>query len=293
MRKIAHYLAVLLIILLGLIGVAALVSTAVAGSRLNQTYEITPENIEIPTDPAAVARGAYLAGAICSDCHGGDLSGGKMVDEPGMATVYAPNITPSETGVGDFSDADYVRAIRHGVDPQGRGLMIMPAEVFINWSAQDLGAIIAYLKSLPPNDNSTPPRSLGALGRILFAAGMMGDVMPAEYIDHAQPFPAMPPIGETAEYGAYMTQLYFCTGCHGQDMRGGVQPHSDPDMGPVPSAVDAANWSQDEFITALTTGVKPDGSLFDNERMPWQSIARLNHEDLTAVYLYLQQLAGK
>ena len=293
MRKFAHYLAVVLVVLLGLIGMAALVSTAVAGSRLNQTYEITPENIAIPSDQTAIARGAYLASAICTDCHGADLSGGKLVDEPGMATVYAPNITPSENGVGHFSDADYVRAIRHGVDPQGRGLMIMPAEVFINWSAEDLGATIAYLKSLPPDDNSTPPRSLGALGRILFASGMMGDIIPAAYIDHDQAFTVMPPIAETAEYGAYMTQLYFCTGCHGPDMRGGPPPKNNPELGPVPSALPAASWSDEEFLTAVTTGVKPDGILLDNERMPWESIAKLNRVDLTAVHLYLQELAGK
>jgi mono/diheme cytochrome c family protein len=293
MRKVFHYLGIGVVVLLGLVGLAALVSTAVAGSRLNQTYEIVAENIEIPTDPQAIARGEYLANVICSDCHGAGLSGGEMIDEPGMATVYASNITPSENGVGHFSDADYVRAIRHGIDPQGRGLMIMPAEVFINWSAEDLGATIAYLKALPPDNNSTPPRSLGALGRILFASGMMGDIIPAAYIDHEQPFTEMPQISETADYGAYITKLFYCTGCHGPDMRGGPPPENNPELGTVPSALQAVSWSDQEFITAVTTGVKPDGSLLDNERMPWQSFARLNQEDLTAVHLYLQKLAGQ
>jgi mono/diheme cytochrome c family protein len=292
MRKVLKSLGVVFVVAAGVVGGLALLASLISSFRLNQTYEINAENIQIPSDTAALARGEYLANAICTDCHGADLSGEEMINEAGMATIYAPNITPSENGVGHFSDADYVRAIRHAVDPQGRGYMIMPAEVFVNWSAQDLGATIAYLKSLPPDDNSTPPRSLGALGRILFAAGMFGDVIPAAYIDHEQPFTPMPQVGQTADYGAYISKLYYCTGCHGPDLRGGPPPQNNPELGTVPSALQAASWSTDEFITAVTTGVKPDGSRLDNERMPWESIAKLNQEDLTAVHLYLQILAG-
>ncbi len=81
--------------------------------------------------------------------------------------------------------------------------MIMPAEVFINWSAEDLGATIAYLKTLPPHDTNTPDKEIGLLGRILFAAGQFGDIFPAEYIDHGTPFATRPEVGATAEYGAY------------------------------------------------------------------------------------------
>jgi mono/diheme cytochrome c family protein len=292
MRKVLKGLGVLLVVVAGVVGGLAIVASFISSSRLNQTYDVKAETIQIPADAAAIARGEYLANAICTDCHGADLSGGEMINEPGMATVYAPNITPSENGVGHFSEADYVRAIRHAVDPQGRGYMIMPAEVFINWSEADLGATIAYLKSLAPDDNSTPPRSLGTLGRILFAAGMFGDVIPAAYIDHKQPFTAMPQIAETADYGAYLTTLFYCTGCHGPDMRGGPPPENYPELGNVPSTMQAASWSEKEFITAVTTGVKPDGGLLDKERMPWESIAKLNQEDLTAIYLYLQELAA-
>lgn len=69
--------------------------------------------------------------------------------------------------VGD--DLYYVRAIRHGVNPQGRGLLIMHSDAYHNLSEVDLGALIAYLKSLPPVDNVLPDRRIELLGRMIMA----------------------------------------------------------------------------------------------------------------------------
>ncbi len=291
MHNVAKIIGIVVVVLLGLIGAVAIGSTVLASSRMNKAYDVAVEAIHIPNDPAALARGEYLVSGICTDCHGPDLAGEAMIEEAGIATIYAPNITPSDAGVGHFSDVDYVRAIRHAVDPDSRGYMIMPAEVFISWSAEDLGATIAYLKSMAPSDNETPPPSLGALGRILFSAGMFGDIIPAAYIDHDRPFTEMPQIGETAEYGAYLASAYYCDMCHGPDMRGGPPPQNQPELGDIPSALHAASWSTEQFITTVTTGVKPDGSQLDGERMPWESIAKINEDELTAVHLYLQSLA--
>lgn len=293
MRKVLKIVGIILIVLIGIVGAASLVSTVLANSRLNQTYDVGAGSVAIPTETAAIARGEYLANTICTDCHGPDLEGEVMIDEAGMFTIAAPNITPSGSGVGHFTDADYVRAIRHAVDPEGKGYMIMPAEIFINWSEEDLGATIAYLKSMPADDNTTPERSLGALGRILFAAGVVGDIMPAEYIDHEMPFPDMPEIAQTTGYGEYMSRAFYCAMCHGEDLRGGPPPANFQDMGNVPSALNGANWTGEEFLTAVTTGVKPDGSTLNNEYMPWESISKANDEDLLAIHLYLQELAER
>jgi mono/diheme cytochrome c family protein len=293
MRKVLKIVGIIFIILIAIVGAASVVSSVVAGSRLSQTYEIPAAAITIPTDEVALARGEYLANTICTDCHGPDLAGEVMIDEAGMATISAPNITPSEAGVGHFTDADYVRAIRHAVDPEGKGYMIMPAEIFINWSEEDLGATIAYLQSLPPSDKTTPQRSLGALGNVLFTAGIFGDIVPAEYVDHEMPYPQMPQISQTAEYGEYMSRAFYCAMCHGEDLRGGPPPANFQEMGEVPSTLSAAGWTPEQFLTAVTTGVKPDGSTLNNEYMPWESIAKATDEDLLAIYLYLQELAGR
>jgi len=216
-----------------------------------------------------------------------------MIDEAGMATVHAPNLTPSEAGVGDFGEADYVRAMRHGISPDGKAYMIMPAEIIIHWSEEDLGATIAYLKTLPPNDNPTPDKKFGIPGRAMLAAGMFGDIFAAEYIDHQLPPAERPEIGPNAEYGAYFTRAFACTLCHGDDMRGGPPPASFGELGEVPPVVHAANWSAEEFFTTVTTGVKPDGVQLDPERMPWELYANFAEEELEAVHVYLQSLAAQ
>ena len=73
-----------------------------------------------------------------------------FIDDPALGRVIAPNLTRGRGGVGaTFSDADFVRAIRHGVDPSGRPLLIMPADDYTHFSDADLGMIIAYVRSLP------------------------------------------------------------------------------------------------------------------------------------------------
>ncbi len=88
-----------------------------------------------------------------------------------------------------YADADYVGAIRHGVNPQGRGLMIMHADIYHNLSEEDLGALIAYVKGVPPVDQEIPERRVLPLGRILVALGVFDSesipFIPAELIDHS------------------------------------------------------------------------------------------------------------
>lgn len=292
MRKVLKWIGIVLAVLIGLVVIAVVVMNIIGSSRLNQTYDVEAPAITLPTDEASLARGEYLANALCAECHGEGLSGAVMIEEGGIATVYAPNITPSEAGVGDFSDADYLRAIRHGVDSDGKGLMIMPAEVFINWSEEDLGATIAYIKSIPADDNPTPEKEFGILGKVMYTAGMFGDLFAANYIDNDAPFPERPEIGANAEYGAYFTRAAACILCHRDNMQGGPAPANFPELGEIPSAVTGGTWSTDEFLTFVTTGVKPTGEQIDPEGMPVELYANFNREELEGVHLYLQSLAG-
>lgn len=107
---------------------------------------------------AAIARGAHLEGVtFCTACHGEDLQGDLLFEAPGIATLYAPNLTAGRGGRGAvYDDVDWVRAIRHGVSPEGRGLMIMHSDAYNHLGAGDLAAVIAYIKSVPPVDNPLP-----------------------------------------------------------------------------------------------------------------------------------------
>lgn len=118
-----------------------------------------------------VERGKYLvAFGGCNDCHtpgyffgkpdmarylGGSEVGFEM---PGLGVFYGPNLTPDvETGLGKWSADEIATAITKGQRPDGRMLVpIMPWHAFANLTSEDVRAITAFLKSLPPVKNKVP-----------------------------------------------------------------------------------------------------------------------------------------
>jgi cytochrome c553 len=299
MKKLLKWVGIVLGGLVGLIAVAAIALYASGSARLNKTYDIPVETIAIPKDGAAITRGRHLAEAMafCTACHGEDL-GGEVQDDDSMVFTFAPpNLTAGRGGVGaTLSEADYVRAIRHGVNPQGRGLLIMHSDAYHNMSEEDLGAVIAFAKSMPPVDNEVAKTRVAPLGRIFVALGMFDvetvPLIPAEVIDHATPFVHAPAPGPTVEYGEYLMSISLCRMCHGPDLTGG--PSIEPGMPPGPNiaahAASGGGWTEDEFAAVLRSGVTPSGRTLNPEHMPWNLTAKLTDEEITALWLYLQTL---
>lgn len=275
----------------GLIVIVLAVFFIKGNNLLNQKYAITPENINIPTDAASIARGKHFAQAICAGCHGPDLAGMNLLNAP-FATIDSANLTPSEYGAGsEFSDADFVRAIRHGVDNKGRPVIVMPANVFWYFSDQDLGDIIAYLRTLPPVDKQQEDPHINVLGKIMIGAGVFGQkIVPASVIDHASR-PATPSIGVTAAYGEYLVNVTGCRDCHGTELAGGknTKPGSIDAPNLTPGG-DLKNWSAEQFINTIRSGTAPNGHQLNPDDMPWKTISTYTDDELTAVYLYLQSL---
>lgn len=286
MKKVLIWIGIIAGGLIALLLVLAVGLSIVGGSRLNKTHDITAESITIPTDAESLARGQHLVDVGCRDCHTAELTGQPLINDPAIGTVYAANITGL---AGSHTDEEIVRAIRHAVDTDGRQLMIMPAEAFIHFSQEDLGSLIAYLKTLPRSGQDTPNPDLAFLGRVLLAAGMFGDVFPAEYIDHDMPYAEMPEVGANLAYGEYLS--HFCTSCHGANLAGGPPP--DPDSPPAPNltpAGDLGGWTQEDFLTTIRTGVTPNGRELNPDAMPWQSFAKFDDDELIGLWLYLQTL---
>ena len=101
-------------------------------SRFNQTYTVPVENVAIPNDAASLERGKHLAALLCSDCHGENLAGTDFFNDPGLGTIHAKNLTSGQGGVGaSYTDADFVRTLRHGVRPDGTSVFVMPPRTFI------------------------------------------------------------------------------------------------------------------------------------------------------------------
>ncbi len=291
MRRLLRWLGVMLAGLVTLFLVAAALVFFLTQTRLNRTYDLSVTAISIPSDAQAVARGAHLAVIRgCTDCHGPDLAGGVFIDDPALGTLYAGNLTPGRGGVGRvYTDLDWVRAIRHGVGPDSKPLLYMPAQEFYYLSDEDLGALIAYLKEVPPVDKEWPVSHVGPLGRVLFLAGQF-PLVPAEMIDHQAPRPPAPPPGITVAYGRYLAT--GCVGCHMEDFAGGPIPGAPPDWPPAANLTPAGHvgeWSEADFITAMRTGVKPDGEPI-SQVMPFQSFGAMTDAELKALWLFLQSL---
>jgi len=280
--------------LIGLLLIALLGVYIASNIRMSKTYQIAAESIMIPSDAASIERGKHLATSIgqCVDCHGDNLAGKEFLNAPGIIRAYSANLTSGEGGAGKtFSDADWVRALRHGVGPDGKPLLIMPAQGFNALSAEDLGALIAYVKSVPAVDNIPSAMDVQILGRALFVAGQI-QALAAETIDHSvAPTPAVA-MGATKEYGQYLVRIGGCVDCHGPNLSGG------PITGAPPSAPPASNitpggeisaWSEDDFIKTIRTGVNPAGKQLD-PFMPYKYLARLSDDELKAIYQYLQSV---
>ncbi len=287
MRQVLKWLGfivggLLLITLLAFLGLVAIVQT-----QINRRYEITVNPVTVPTGADAIERGRHVAQlGFCAECHGPDWSGDQFDEGPLVGSLTVANLTAGRGGVGQtYTDEDWVRAIRHGVDPGGRTLLGMESTIYYHLSDTDLGALIAYIKTLPPVDKELPETRLGPMGMamVLMEAEHF---FPARYIQHDAPRPADVAPGVTAEYGEYLATL-TCKSCHGQQMSGGSNAWSGGNLTPGGAL---AGWSEDDFIAALRTGERPDGSILDGDMMPWRETAKLSDDELRALWRYLQSL---
>jgi mono/diheme cytochrome c family protein len=118
-----------------------------------------------------VERGKYLVVvAGCNDCHTPGFFFGKPDPQkflggsdvgfeiPGLGVFNGRNITPDkETGIGGWTDEQIATAITTGMRPDGRQLApIMNYQAFVNLTKEDVAAVVAYLRSIPPVNNKVP-----------------------------------------------------------------------------------------------------------------------------------------
>ena len=258
-------------------------------ARFNKTYAINVEPVPIPNDQVSLARGEHWVSIHCADCHSPDLGGGPFFEDPALGIVDAPNLTSGQGGIAsDYSDKDWVRALRHGVKKDGRSVFIMPSGYFYYFNDQDLGAIIAYLKTVQPVDRQTRPASFEPLAKVLYGLGAFGDLLYAETIPHDARPPA-PPKGVTVEYGEYLVDANGCRSCHGHELSGGKSGDPDSPLGPNLTPGGApGSWSEAEFLNTMRTGATPDGEQLNPGFMPWPFLGRMTDDELSAIWLYLQ-----
>ncbi len=261
-------------------------------------------------DQDLVARGDYLVNGVaaCGNCHtprnpegrfdfleGMHLAGAYVIEEPEFR-AYAPNITQDrETGIGNWTDEQISLAIREGRHPDGRTLGPPMAFPFYRGiSDNDLAAIVAYLRTVPPVRNEVPRTEF----RI---------PLPPEW---GPPIDSVPdvPRDDIVAYGAYLAgPIGHCTDCHtplvqGQhDMSrvglgGSVFPRPfnanwaavSRNITPHPQ-LGIGNWTDAQIKRAIVEGVRPDGTVM-TPFMAYPMYARMTDEDLDAIIAYLRSM---
>ena len=290
MKKAPRVAAIVAVIAAVAAGAAFFAAAWLGDRKMQRTVDVRVVPVAYTKDRAALKLGKYLFESRgCSECHGDDGRGIAFIDTPDMH-VRAPNITRGDGGVvSDYNEADWVRAIRHGVSPKGRALFLMPSADYNRMSDADFAALVAYVRSLPPVKGEPATIRLPAIVRALYGIGAIKDS--SEKIDHRRP-PSQPvPVGATAEHGAYVAAM--CVGCHGPSLAGGKIPGAPPDWPPAanltPGGVMSRYDTADKFVAMMRTGKRPDGTSVSTV-MPFMTLRNLNDTDLHAMYLHLRAL---
>ena len=260
---------------------------ALSSRDMRRTWTIPESPVRAATDSAEIARGEHIVAAIakCQDCHGDDFAGQMMMNSGAFARLYASNITPA--GIPGYTDADWERAIRHGVGRDGRPLVFMPAEAYQTMSDDDLAAVIGYLRTIPAAGAAQPEPRVGPIARALYLGGKF-PLLPAYIVEHESRPPA-PPAGVTVEYGTYLASVGGCRSCHGA----GLDGTGAPDVPDITRTGTTASWSEADFFRALRQGTRPDGTTIDGDAMPWARSGLMSDEEIRAVWLYIRSLPGR
>ena len=275
---------------------------------------------KVEATPERLARGTYLVHHVadCIACHsdfhgdrfaipikaGTEGQGGFAFDKklgvPGV--VQAQNITPDrETGLGDWTDGEILRAMREGVDRKGKALFpMMPYKYFHEMSDEDARSILVYLRQIPPIHHVTAPREID---------------FPVNLLIKFAPKPVTAPVAtpdpkDTLAYGKYLVTIAGCRECHtphddkgqaidGLDFSGGwdmlgpwgrvitanITPDPDNYMGQASRDEFIARFKSFEGMDGENAPVAPPGK---NTLMAWPRYAGMTREDLGAIYDYLK-----
>lgn len=273
-----------------LLGIAYAVIARNITERVEKTYDFARESFPIPNDSLSMERGKHVALIKgCIECHGENLAGKVMIDEPAMGRLVATNLTRGKGGLpDDYAAEDWIRALRHGVGRNGRPLIFMPSHETTLLSQEDMAALIAYCRQRPPVDQQWAPIKLGPVVEVFSYLDKM-PLLSVEKIDHHRALLSQADTSGGIAQGKYLA--VSCSGCHQPTFKGGegVAPGSPP----VPDLTRSGHvgkWTPQQFIHTLRTGHTPEGRILKNEDMPWKMTAQYQEKELVALYKYFQSL---
>lgn len=263
----------------------------------------------LPAEQSLISRGEYLVDAGgCIDCHTDDrddarpMAGGRALESP-FGIFYVPNITPDKaTGIGTWSDDDFVRAMWEGVSPEGDHYYpAFPYDFYTGIRREDLLAMKAFLFSLEPVEQETPEHELTwyVSARLAAWAWKLRYFEPARFVAEED---------RSAQWnrGAYLVRhLTHCGACHTprdglgalrQDLElAGNIDFPDGETSPNISThrLDGiGKWSVDDIEYFLDVGMLPDGDFVGGTMSAVidGSTSKLHREDRLAIATYLKSV---
>jgi len=268
---------------------------------------------ELPDGDADPVRGKYVFYTSgCASCHAapgakGDekfkLGGGLGLKTP-FGTFYAPNISPDKThGIGGWSTAQFVNAVMRGVSPGGRHYY--PAFPYLSYQRMKISDVVdlkAFIDTLPPVTSDAPPHNLPLLYRLRRGLGLWKLL----FMDDA-PFTPIPGASTQVNRGAYLTNgPGHCGECHTpRNLLGGPQTGWAFSGGPAPEGKGnipnitphkqgIGDWSSEDIVIALKTGLLPDYDTFGGSMVLVQeNMANLTAADREAIAAYLKTIPPK
>ena len=303
--------------------VVAVIAVVIIGGLVyfNASYPKVdpPKDIKIEATAERLSRGEYLANhvAVCIDCHserewtkfagpikpGTNGSGGEVFDEnmgfPGM--VVTKNLTPAN--LSSWTDGEILRAVTCGVTKDNKALFpMMPYMNYSNFMEEDAYSVVAYIRSLQPQEKEIPETDLNFPLNLLVKTMPLKSYTPAKEIDKSNP----------AEYGKYLVTIASCSECHTQSNKGeplpgmylaGGQTFNFP-AGVVSSAnitpdavTGIGNWTKEDFLNRFrfynseeAQNVPVNLEKDFNTPMPWLMYSGMTDEDLGAIYEYLRTI---
>ena len=290
-NKILRRTLLALAVLVLLAALAVALGHLLGARKAERRIDVKVAPLAVPEGADAIERGRYLyASRGCADCHGADGGGRKFIDGDGLRVIGAHIAAGPGSVTAAYRVEDRVRAVRHGVKPDGRPVRVMPSEDYNRMTDADLGALVAYVRRLPPVKGLVAEVTLPLPVRVLYGYGQVQDA--AEKIDHALP-PANPvPEGATVEHGRYVAEM--CKGCHGVRLSGGKVPGGPPawpaaaNLTPGSASGMAAYGDLAAFAKMMKTGKRADGSPV--AVMPFEALAQLNDVDMAGLHAYLKSL---
>ena len=225
---------------------------------LRRHYEAEPQPM-VAAPPELVAQGYRLARLHgCLSCHGEGLAGNEVFEAKEVGDIIAPNLTKLAR---QRTDEELTVAIRQGIGPGGRGLLVMPSAVAARMPPEETAALIAWIRSLPVREGEEKPFKLRLVGRLML---ILGDfrLQPEAVKQYRAMMP--PDLGPTHRHGRQLAAA-ICAECHGPDLAGGPEPMADanPSFGRpynLPPSLDIVGaYDLEQFRKLMRTGLPPSG----------------------------------